>query len=264
MATATTLDLQGTLWAWAQNSLDNHLYENAAFLAERVVAESPNEASKLLLATCYFQLGAANRAEMVLQGSKAPQNRYLLALCLMRLGKLGEAQHALLGSSAPDPDASAQLPNGASGLYLMGMICMKQQQRPKAIKYFTRSLVLNPFLWSAYEALCQLGAPLPEHLKSDNVPLPPQPVGHVSQSVWSCGAEVPPSTPGCAGSWSLVAPPITTPVAGYAAAASATPVRVPPVFAPSDSGASSTAHHLAGVPSSAAYVSGVESVRCIP
>ena len=30
------------------------------------------EASKLLLATCYFESGASNRAEMVLQGCKSP------------------------------------------------------------------------------------------------------------------------------------------------------------------------------------------------
>ena len=71
-----------------------HLYENAVFLAERVHAESPCDASKLLLATCHYSAGAANRAVVVLQSCATPQNRYLLALCCMRLGRLQEAQNA--------------------------------------------------------------------------------------------------------------------------------------------------------------------------
>ena len=260
VATLNTLDMPGTLWAWAQHSLQDHLYENAIFLAERVVAETPNEASKLLLATCYLQSGAANRAEMVLQGSKAPQNRYLLALCLMRLGKLVDAQNVLLGNAAPDSD-TAQLPNGASGLYLMGMICLKSQQRQRAIKYFTRSLALNPFLWSAYEALCQLGAPLPGVLKGDSVPMPP--AVHLGQPMaGGYVADMAPSAPGSVDLASSIAPPSTTPVVGYAAAVNATPVRAPPLFTPMDTGgASSSVHHGAGVPGSAACVSSVESVR---
>lgn len=156
--------LANTLYSWCLYSLQNHLHENAIFLAERVCAEQSCDASKLLLATCHYSAGAANRAIVVLQGSTAPQNRYLLALCCMRLGRLPEAQTALLGPAAPDTDATATLPNGAAGLYLMGMVCLKMQQRQRAIKYLTRCLGLNPFMWSAYEALSQLGAPLPDGL----------------------------------------------------------------------------------------------------
>ena len=84
------------------------LHENAIFLAERVCAENACDASKLLLATCHYAAGAANRAVVVLQGCSAPHNRYLLALSCMRLGRLPEAQTALLGPAAPDTDAAAQ------------------------------------------------------------------------------------------------------------------------------------------------------------
>ena len=90
------------LWAMCQHSLQHHLHENAIFLAERIHAESPCDATKLLLATCHYVAGASNRAVVVLQGCSAPQNRYLLALCCMRLGRLPEAQHALLGPMMPD------------------------------------------------------------------------------------------------------------------------------------------------------------------
>ena len=67
---------------------------------------------------------------------------------------------------ARNDDATATLPNGAAGRYLIGMVCLKQQQRQRAIKYFTRCLRLDPFMWSAYEALSQLGAPLPAGLSA--------------------------------------------------------------------------------------------------
>ena len=154
--------MEHTLWTWTQYSLQNHMHENAIFLAERLCAEVATDWAKHLLATCYYQSGAANRAAAVLQGSTTPQNRYLLALCHVRLGKLAEAQTVLLGSAAPDTEAVAQVPNSAAGLYLMGVICLKSQQRARAIKYLNRCLAINPFMWSASEALCQLGAPLPD------------------------------------------------------------------------------------------------------
>ena len=125
----TPSSMEHTLWTWAQHSLQNHLHENAIFLAERLCAEVHTDWAKHLLATCYFQSGAANRAVAVLQASTTPQNRYLLALCHVRLGKMAEAQTVLLGAAAPDNEAVAQVPNSAAGLYLMGVICLKSQQR---------------------------------------------------------------------------------------------------------------------------------------
>ena len=250
------------LWAWAQWSLQNQLYENATFLAERVLAESACDASKLLLATCHYSAGAANRAAAVLQGCTAPQNRYLLALCCMRLGKLPEAQTALLGPSMPDTDASASLPNGAAGLYLMGMICLKMQQRPRAIKYLTRSLGLNPFLWSAYEALSQLGAPLPEGLVAPPMPsfgcdsVMPVPVnGAISEA----GAGFAPVYPGgtCGAAQGSGAP--------GSAAAPATPMVTPGVRTPAQpSFTPAGSSGPGGVPSSAAASVGMPGSLSTP
>ena len=162
-ATASLLDaMEPSLFAWAQEALSNHLHESAIFVAERLVAEANSERNRHLLATCYYASGAANRAASILQGASSSENRYLLALSQIKCQKLGEAQAALLGPNVSDPAAEADVPNGAAGLYLMGAICLKQQQRTRAIKYFTRCLALNPCMWCAYEALCQLGAALPE------------------------------------------------------------------------------------------------------
>lgn len=171
--------MESSLAAWAQHSLSNHLYENAVFLAERLCAEAPSEASRLLLANAYYASDQPSRACAVLSASSAGANRYLLALCHVKLGRMVEAQRALLGSAvAADPDATAPVPNGAAGLYLLGTICLKSQpahvERQRAIKYFSRALEMNPFLWSAYEALSQLGAPMPA---APPRALPPNPEG---------------------------------------------------------------------------------------
>jgi anaphase-promoting complex subunit 3 len=41
----------------------------------------------------------------------------------------------------------------------MGMISKHSEGRnAAAVKYFSQALALDPFLWSAYEEICQLGA----------------------------------------------------------------------------------------------------------
>ena len=227
--------MEHTLWTWTQYSLQNHLHENAIFLAERLCAEVPTDWAKHLLATCYFQSGAANRAVAVLHATTTPQNRYLLALCHVKLGKLAEAQTVLLGPAAPDTEAVAQVPNSAAGLYLMGVICLKSQQRARAIKYLNRCLAISPFMWSASEALCQLGAALPEtHLPpappaSSSAPLtpavPPAPSfgwtgaegGTVPASAnqTPCAATPHAATPGVSGGCTpMRAPQLFTPAGG--------------------------------------------------
>ena len=255
--------MEHTLWQWTQYSLQNHLHENAIFLAERLCAEVATEWAKHLLATCYYQSGAANRAAAVLQGSTTPQNRYLLALCHVKLGKLAEAQTVLLGSAAPDSEGVAQVPNSAAGLYLMGVICLKSQQRARAIKYLNRCLAINPFMWTASEALCQLGAALPEALLPT---APPPSAGGGGGAATGSGPQTPNfgwnetpvaaagSAAGSSVPTSACPPPPafgTTPCAATPAAPSTaggcTPMRAPQLFTPADVGAASST-----VPGSAA------------
>jgi hypothetical protein len=233
----TPLSMEHTLWTWTQYSLQNHLHENAVFLAERLCAEVSTDWAKHLLATCYFQSGAANRAAAVLHATTTPQNRYLLALCHVRLGKLAEAQTVLLGSAAPDTEAVAQVPNSAAGLYLMGVICLKSQQRARAIKYLNRCLAINPFMWSASEALCQLGAALPEALLPTTGPpassaphsaAPLTPAVPPGPSFGWTGAEQGGTVPASANQTPCAATPLATPgVSG-----GCTPMRAPQLFTP--------------------------------
>lgn len=59
--------------------------------------------------------------------------------------------------SLPRPAAS-QVPNGASGFYLLGRIYQLSNRHSAAIAYYATALQLDPMLWSAFEELCALGA----------------------------------------------------------------------------------------------------------
>ena len=49
------------------------------------------------------------------------------------------------------------IPNGAAGLHLLGNICQKSNRKTRAKQYYRMSLKLDPFLWTSYEYLCELG-----------------------------------------------------------------------------------------------------------
>jgi tetratricopeptide (TPR) repeat protein len=48
------------------------------------------------------------------------------------------------------------VPNGASGFYLLGNVCEKQNKTKEAIEYYKRTLDLDPTNWCAFERLCKL------------------------------------------------------------------------------------------------------------
>jgi anaphase-promoting complex subunit 3 len=103
-----------------QYSLENFLYDNATFMAERIWAEDKSELSRHLLATCYFSSQKFYAAFDVLRGSTSERNKYLLALSAFRLGKLKEAEYAL---TEGQPITNICVPNNGVGLHLLGTIC---------------------------------------------------------------------------------------------------------------------------------------------
>ena len=52
------------------------------------------------------------------------------------------------------------VPNGAAGLALLGKIYRKSNRKERAINFFKMSLKLDPFLWTSFEALAELGEPI--------------------------------------------------------------------------------------------------------
>ncbi|KAF0719482.1 Aste57867_1018 [Aphanomyces stellatus] len=162
--------MESSLVGAVKRFLDQNVHSSAVFLAERLVAENASEDNVGLLAEAYYRAGEGHRAIVLLQRHastqeepQSPQNKYLLALCCYEAGRLPDAEQALLPSNsfASSRATHFNLPNGAAGLYLMGCICRRLNRVEQAIEYFTECLKQDPFLWSAYESLCELGCETP-------------------------------------------------------------------------------------------------------
>ncbi|XP_020526332.1 cell division cycle protein 27 homolog B isoform X2 [Amborella trichopoda] len=133
-------------------SLRLYMYRNATFLCERLCAEFPSEINLQLLASCYLRNNQAYCAYHILKGTKMAQSRYLFALSCFQMDLLREAEVALCPRNEPNPE----LPNGAAGHYLLGLIYRYTDRRKIAVDHFLKALEMDPFLWAAYEELCIL------------------------------------------------------------------------------------------------------------
>ncbi|RHY93222.1 hypothetical protein DYB31_015464, partial [Aphanomyces astaci] len=160
------------------------------------------------------------------QGILSAHNRYLLALCCFEADRLSDAENALIPSTSTrrstGEGATKNVPNGAAGLYLLGRVHRRLHRTDQAIECFTEryvshalfmyasfpatfvlpysihitlcddcnaicSLKLDPFLWSSFENLCELGSqasaslffggvstnPSKVHLDENSIPPPP-------------------------------------------------------------------------------------------
>lgn len=146
--------MEAVLTDCVQNSLRHLLYRNAIFMCERLCSEFPSETNLQLLAACYLQSNQAYSAYHILKGTQMPQSRYLFAISCFQMDLLNEAEMALCPSNEP----STEVPNGAAGHYLLGLIYRYTDRMKSAAHQFNQALSLDPLLWAAYEELCKLGA----------------------------------------------------------------------------------------------------------
>ncbi|CDP08586.1 unnamed protein product [Coffea canephora] len=146
--------MEAILTECVQNSLRHFMYRNAIFMCERLCAEFPSETNSQLLAVCYLQNNQAYSAYHILKGNHMAHSRYLFAQSCFKMDLLNEAEAAL----CPPNESSAEIPNGAAGHYLLGLIYRCTDRRKSAIYHFNQALSLDPLLWAAYEELCILGA----------------------------------------------------------------------------------------------------------
>ncbi|XP_042496293.1 cell division cycle protein 27 homolog B-like isoform X2 [Macadamia integrifolia] len=137
-----------------QSSLRHFMHRNAIFLCERLCAEFPSEFNLQLLASCYLHNNQAYCVYHILKGTKMAQSRYLFAIACFQMDLLSEAEAALCPANEPN----AEVPNGAAGHYLLGLIYRYTDRRKSAVDHFKLALSMDPLLWAAYEELCILGA----------------------------------------------------------------------------------------------------------
>ncbi|XP_020584818.1 cell division cycle protein 27 homolog B [Phalaenopsis equestris] len=137
-----------------QSSLSQFMHRNAIFLCERLCAEFPTELNLQLMATCYLRNNQPYCAYHVLKGKQMAVSRYLFALSCFQMNLLREAEASLCPANEPN----SEVPNGAAGHYLLGLIYRCTSRRAFAIEHFMQALAIDPLLWAAYEELCVLGA----------------------------------------------------------------------------------------------------------
>tara|TARA_B110000091_G_scaffold212447_1_gene259216 strand:+ start:68 stop:1930 length:1863 start_codon:yes stop_codon:yes gene_type:complete len=169
--------------------LSLHVYSTATFLCERLYAQNKKPSILNKLAACYYASNHIEKTFMLLRGCTSPDNRYLYAVCAEKLGNLQEAEKSLLydstcpsvplathiknlnntvlnNTSSPNECAAAtrqfvqdqmHVPNGASGLFMLGTICRKGNRKQQAHTCFKLCLVLEPHFWGAFAALSEMG-----------------------------------------------------------------------------------------------------------
>ncbi|XP_011048324.1 PREDICTED: cell division cycle protein 27 homolog B isoform X2 [Populus euphratica] len=136
------------------HSLRHFMHRNAIFMCERLCAEFPSETNLQLLAGCYLQNNQAYAAYHILKGTQMAQSRYLFAISCFQMDLLNEAEAALCPTNEP----GLEVPNGAPGHYLLGLIYRYTDRSKSAIHHFKQALSIDPLFWAAYEELCILGA----------------------------------------------------------------------------------------------------------
>uniref|UniRef100_S4RD56 Cell division cycle protein 27 homolog n=1 Tax=Petromyzon marinus TaxID=7757 RepID=S4RD56_PETMA len=152
--------VQAAIW----HALNHYAFRDAVFLAERLFAEVASEEVLFLLATCYYRSGKPYKAYSLLKmhSCSTPQCKHLLARCCVELEKLAEAERILaggiLGKARTYEEITTEFGDAACFvLATLGQIYIKTERTTKGAECFQKSLGLNPFLWSQFEALCDIG-----------------------------------------------------------------------------------------------------------
>jgi len=149
--------------------LNNYDYENATFLAERLCAQVHNNTgdAQYLLATCYYRSGKQVQACDILKTmNDSAESKLLLAQCYMDLKKVKQAENTLfdgyLWLLKPLYEQLEEIERSFGdlacfALQLLGNIYQETQRIAQAKEAFAYCLRLNPFLFAAYQRLCDLG-----------------------------------------------------------------------------------------------------------
>ena len=153
-------------------NLDLNLLDTALFMAGRLLAYEPRASeAAYLVALCNLRL---HRYKLAYEHSKTSGTRgthigcaYVFAQACLSLGSYQEGAHALERLKAQwkgrnnwgkhTDTRRHPLPDAAAILCLLGHLHRAMEDGNKASEYFSESLKLNPFMWEAFTALCDLG-----------------------------------------------------------------------------------------------------------
>jgi len=155
--------------------VDNMNYENALFFAERLGAHDPRSSeTAYLVALSYYRLCDYRSAY---EYSKSLGYRgvhlgcaYIFAQACLALEKYRDGITALEKSRGlwtnkfsfgkHSASTRASNPDSASVACLLGKLYRLYEDKLKATLCFEESLKINPFMWDAFTALCDMGIPI--------------------------------------------------------------------------------------------------------
>eukprot|EP00051_Salpingoeca_urceolata_P021552 m.339681 g.339681 ORF g.339681 m.339681 type:complete len:718 (-) comp19820_c0_seq7:2428-4581(-) len=273
MAAGSSLD--PTFRDGVDHALECFLFEDAIFLAERMHAQEQSEASLLKLATTYYQAGQPARAYALLNGQTHPDCRYLFARCCLDLNKLQEGELALTGGLFPGNHSILDLSHKRGAAYLLlGQICRRSNRTEEAAQHYSRCMASNPMLWTAFQGLCDAGAPAPNPQTVYEVKAKPSQTAAASVAATPAPLAQPkfhmdtPATPGDAPTTTMQAPPLSQlrlSKPGPALADGSTP-RTPGVGMFSLAGGSAAVPTVSslGTPSPSAFITPSPAVAGVP
>jgi anaphase-promoting complex subunit 3 len=153
--------------------LDNNLVRNALFLAGRLTSYEPrNPEAAYLLSLCQLQSGQIKGAWETtrVHASRATHLGccYIYAQASLELGRFVEGITALERArplwvnrnswNQHTETKRQQLPDTAAIYTLQGKLFRAHKDLSKAVDCWVEALKLNPFMWDAFQGLCESGA----------------------------------------------------------------------------------------------------------
>lgn len=155
--------------------LDNSSYSNALFFAERYVAQDPKstEAAYLValshlrlrdfrsaydLSKPYGYRGMHLGCVWVFAQACLALERFKDGITAMEKSRPSWTNKSPSGKHASSSRSAAL--DAASMLCLLARLCRGHDDKKKAISCFEEALKLNPFMWDAFTALCDMGVPV--------------------------------------------------------------------------------------------------------
>ncbi|KAI9795331.1 MAG: anaphase-promoting complex subunit cdc27 [Piccolia ochrophora] len=162
--------------------LDNHLLDNALFLAGRLHAHEPRGAdSSHLLALCHLRLGQPKLAYDYSRNHATKGHHIGCAYVFAEACRLLDNRKEKEGISALErsrglwgarnhwnkhnESTRRHLPDAAAVYCLLGKLWQSYGDLKKAVDCYVEALKLNPFMWDAFVGLCDAGA----HIRTLNI-----------------------------------------------------------------------------------------------
>ncbi|KAF9875516.1 tetratricopeptide [Colletotrichum karsti] len=168
----TSAAITGLLRQVIYYHVDNNAYDNALFFAERLNAQDPKSSeSAHLLALCHLRLGDTRTAfEVCRQPASRGTNlgvAWVFAQACLKLERYKEGINSLekarekwigktnLGKHTTS--ARSLYPDEPAVLCLLGKLYRAYDDRRRAVECFENAVRVNPFMWDAFQALCDMG-----------------------------------------------------------------------------------------------------------